>query len=232
MEQSREGIIDLIQKLLNLSKSDNENEASLSLSRAQALLEKHNLSLADLQARADTPYSPNMINLGVPLGNAQWKIHLTNHLAEMNFCTCVLTGKETHVLGRQENVYATLVMAGWLIPQFENIAYIESLTCPDYIPKLKWRNSFLWGMLNRVVQRLQEDRRVRLNSSQNLTALVASLGTELEVYKVREYPRLRKGTSYTTPLFGGAYQSGKIAGDRVSLYGSNVQLNEGQKLLS
>jgi hypothetical protein len=41
-------IIDKLQKLLALSASDNENEATLAMKKAEELMREHNLSVADV----------------------------------------------------------------------------------------------------------------------------------------------------------------------------------------
>ena len=230
--ENREKITELIEKLLNLSKSSNENEASLALSKAQELLEKYNLTLADLQDRADTSPYLNMINIPVPLGNSQWKLTLTYRIAKLNFCSVVLEGTNCHVLGREENVYSVLAMASWLIAQLDSIAYLETFTYSGPVQKLRWRNSFLVGAVNRVVDRLKDERSKRLNQNQNLQALVISLGTELQVYIQKEYPRLSHKARTQTSLNRDGYNAGQAAGNRVSLYGSNSQLETGRLQLN
>jgi hypothetical protein len=51
---SMEKIIIKIQKLLALAGSPNEHEAALALSKAQALMEEHNISMEDISAKTET----------------------------------------------------------------------------------------------------------------------------------------------------------------------------------
>ena len=226
-----EKITDLVQKLLNLSKSPNEHEAALALQKAQELLEQHNLTLADLELKADTIRTLNMVNIPVPIGGTQWKIYMLNSISQLNFCHCVVIGKETHILGREENVLSSIVMASWIISQLENIAFTAVVSYEGPVPKLKWKNSFLWGAEERVSQRLREEKSKRLQSSSNLTALTVDLKAETNRWVGEQYRNLKRHQSSTTSLSSDGYNAGREAGDRVSLYGTSHQLKGGSQLL-
>jgi hypothetical protein len=58
----RDKIIEKIAKLLRLSKSSNEHEAALALARAHELLQKHNLSMAEI--KDESPISRDRFRAG------------------------------------------------------------------------------------------------------------------------------------------------------------------------
>jgi hypothetical protein len=49
-------IIEKLQKLLALAASDNEHEAGLAMSKAEALMREHNLSVADVALNGSGAY--------------------------------------------------------------------------------------------------------------------------------------------------------------------------------
>ena len=230
MEEPKEGIIDLIQKCLNLGKSPNEHEAQLAMSKAQELLEKYNLTLADLRPEEQSSHI-NMISIPVPIGNSEWKRRLISYIAQQSFCKVVISGKSVYVLGRSSNVYSTLVMASWVVAQLENIAWLETTTYSGPLQKLKFRDSFLWGAINWINERLKEERGAREQVNPNLKALVVNLSTETSQFTRIQFPHLSShhvGKSFS----GEAYQKGRAAGDRISLYGGDRQLQPNRKLLN
>jgi len=224
-------IIELIQKCLALGKSPNENEASLAMSKAQELLEKYNLTLAQIEVDKSTKQElPNMVNIPIPLGRAEWKRSLIHYIAQGTFCKVVITGDKVVVLGRQANVFSTLVMASWIVAQLESIAWYETTTYSGNIPKLRFRDSFLNGAINRIDERLREERKTREVVNPNLKALVVNLSRETQLYTRTIFPHL--GSHNSNKSFSNeAYQKGRAAGDKVSLTGSNQQLTN-HKLLN
>lgn len=229
-EEPSEKILDLIKKCLALGKSPNEHEAALAMSKAQELLEKYNLSMRDIQTEEQFK-APNMVNLEVPIGSSEWKRYLVHYIAENNFCRVLISGKDIHILGRETNVISVLVMASWIVVQLENIAWVETHTYSGPLSKLRFRNSFLWGAINRIRDRLKEGRQVRTSVDPNLNALVVNLTGEVANYYRQQYPRV---SSHHTEahIDDGAYARGQEAGDRISLYGSNRQVEDKGHLLT
>ena len=228
--ETKDSIVDLIQKCLNLGKSPNEHEAQLAMSKAQELLEKYNLTLADLKPEEQQAHI-NMVSIPVPIGRSEWKRRLIHYIAQQSFCKVVISGEKVYVLGRSANVYSTLVMASWIVAQLENIAWLETTTYAGYLPKLRFRDSFLWGAIDRISERLKEERQTREATSPNLHALVVNLSTEVSLYTSTQFPHMSShhiGKSFSSE----AYQKGRAAGDTVSIYGGDRQLHSSQKLLT
>jgi len=227
--ESNDKVIDLIQKLLALSKSPNENEAILALRKAQELLEKYNLSMRDIPM--DTIIQDvKMVNLEFPIESKEWKKYLIHYIAQSNFCTTVLSSKSLHVLGRNTNVVATVIMSSWIMDQLDSLALMETRLYQGPTSKVKYKNSFLWGATERINQRLKEGTQERAQVNTNLKALIIDLKSEVENFKAQQFPRL------VSHSVGGyhdreGYSRGQEAGSKISLYGSNIQVSE-ERLLT
>ncbi len=228
--ENKDKIIELIQNCLNLGRSPNEHEASAAMAKAQELLEKYNLTLGDLSLEDRKQYI-NMVNIPIPIGRAEWKRRLLHYIAQDSFCKVVISGKDIHVLGRETNVYSTLVMGSWIITQLENLAWLETTTYNGPVAKLKFRDSFLWGAIDRVKTRLREERKGRENSNPNLKALIVNLSEETGTYTKTQFGFL--STHHVDKSFSPeAYGKGQAAGNKVSLYGSDKQLTPNHKQLT
>lgn len=98
-----EKIKDKIEKLLNLSLSDNEHEASLAMERALKLMNEHNLS-------RDEIYKQSMISKTVYLDKYvahEWILKLAGSIAKISGCYMVYgQGSKKH------NTFAKLVLVG------------------------------------------------------------------------------------------------------------------------
>jgi hypothetical protein len=214
-----EDIQELIRKCLNLAKSPNEYEAALALGKAQELLEKYNLSLAEIGS-TEIKTRVDLTQFIIPIGNSNWKRDLINVVAKNNFCREVILGPKIAVIGRGDNISAVLQMILWLMAQVENLAWLETTTATTSASKLTWRNSFLQGVIKRLDERLQEARRLRAVVNTSITALTLNLNTEVEDYVRKLYPNLR--THYReSHILGSAYNQGRVAGDQIGLVSPN-----------
>lgn len=77
-----EKIKDKIEKLLNLSMSDNEHEAALALERALKLMNEHNITQEEV-------YRQNFINKELIINNKilpDWKVNLYSAMANIAGC--------------------------------------------------------------------------------------------------------------------------------------------------
>lgn len=229
--QPSEKIVELIQKLLALSKSPNEHEAALALSRAQDLLLKYNLEIADLQALGKAP-STSMLNFPIPLGQAEWKRRVLRKLALNNFCETLIEERTNyHILGRMPNVLAVVEMGSWILIQMDNITWFQTQTYDGPVQKLRFRNSFLVGLTDRVIERLNEFyQQSQLNPSAK--ALTISLKGEAQQYLIQQYPYRRTHQTSSHSVSREAYNAGRSAGDGVSFSHSGRQIDSGTKLLT
>lgn len=90
MPKLNKKIMDRIQKLLALSKSDNEHEAAIALKRAQALMQEYNVSELDLELADITREDTYACDSRRP---PVWVVFLTSMIAEAFGCHPVIVEK-------------------------------------------------------------------------------------------------------------------------------------------
>lgn len=241
-----EKIIDLIRKCLALSKSSNEHEASLALAKAQELLEKYNLSMAEVSIEQNK--TPDLIKGKISF-EERWQSLLIHNIARLNFCRTIrLSDKGTvkentiFVLGRTPNVMVTYELASWLIPQLIKISLDEySKQGGEYgfdpetlkltvnpVSGRRWRQDFMAGITHRVIRRLEELGKERQAVNPSLVALTVNLSAESQAFLDREYPH--RISSYHSHGYSAGYYAGQSAGDRVGLTAPSRHISHRQSL--
>lgn len=157
--------IEKARKLLQ-TQGRTEEEAAVFVGKAMAILAKHNLTVAELEtkekgaggARSDVKRSGGLY---------QWQRDLWDAVAQMNFCVYfsikgLAKGSkyEQRLVGRQENVISTEVMAGYLQQTIERLAQTWAngkginVFCREAI-------AYREGMADRLVVRLRDLARTR-----------------------------------------------------------------------
>jgi uncharacterized DUF497 family protein len=95
MEKDR--IIDRIRKLLALATSPNQAEAESAAAKAQALLQQHNLELA--QVEQSSKQQSSMIQKQVDIHSRQrWRRLLIHTIARANFCRALFKPGQASVI--------------------------------------------------------------------------------------------------------------------------------------
>jgi|JI10StandDraft_1071094.scaffolds.fasta_scaffold06004_41 hypothetical protein len=126
-------IIEKIQKLLALSKSDNQNEATVAAATAYKLILKHNISQAELEVNGETPeeiikgFNTPIYQTGRQI---PWKVSLVNVLSKHYGCTCFVNQTypnrrkfSTFVLvGRISDIEAAVYMFSWLSTKIQDLS--------------------------------------------------------------------------------------------------------------
>ena len=220
--EENEKVINLIRKCLNLSESPNENEAARALEKAQELLQKYNLQMADVKERLDNT-ELKMVNfpLDFETNLPDWKVKLIFYIAKNNFCDVVTSGKRRiYVLGLPGNISAVLEMSLWITNQVENMAFFATTT---YYGERKqaFRNSFVLGCTDRIYHRLKEQKEAWSKSDVKCTSLVIQSDEELNKFKHAEFPTLTVSRKVHSNTSSEGYYAGQKAGNEISL---NVQL--------
>jgi hypothetical protein len=164
-------IISTIQKLLALSQSNNEAEASVAMEKAQALLLKYNLEWKDVDESSPKREKREHQKL-TKSAMYDWQRKLWRKIAETNFCMYwtvdVFDGKKYvkrhQVLGSESNVASVTLMGEYLCNAIERMLPYPN---KERLSRsaLSWRN----GCVDRLVQRLQE-RHDRLQTETTVNA--------------------------------------------------------------
>jgi hypothetical protein len=170
-----ENIIERIAKLLALSSSPNENEASAAAAKAQELLMRYNLKQEDIVKAIDRG-AIETLEIYSSSKWTFWKIFLAQDIASSNFCLAWRFGKRLLVSGRKHNVVIVKVFYGYLTQTVERLAtnaiktqkqhyqtYLQQIEGTSIVAQPEpnwrtWRNSFIAGCSGRLRQRLLEQK--------------------------------------------------------------------------
>lgn len=111
-------IIEKIQKLLALSESSNENEAQLSLLKAQELLVKHKLSLKEVKEFKVYNSKIKEKKSSISFTKAKWKANLGRLIADNFGCYMYFKTRRTQTItffGREEDVIVCTIVLEYAI---------------------------------------------------------------------------------------------------------------------
>jgi len=237
-------ILDRIRKVLSLTASPNEHEASLASIRAQELLDKHNLTMKDIEGESSGTFDVHTLKI-VKESEAKpnWKNSLFNILSVLFdvvpfYFESGLRGKTReacYVIGIQSDTQIFAYVFDYLSKTITNSLKQELIKIKNKeiaVHKLDlqaYKDSFTKGMVDRICERISEQRELRRNNPQS---------RELTVFKddrvQRETDKLFKEhevESKKPPKFKhweNVYQKGRRAGDEVAI---NESIEKERKLM-
>lgn len=203
-----DSVLQQIQKLLNLAnKNDNPNEAASAASKAQALMEEWNLTVAAVEDASLSDGKREDAKVGV--GFYKWQRWLWRSVAELNFCLYFLTEiwdpdklsarrdwnghvikgvyvKRHRLVGRVVNVQTTRYMAQYLEKAIED-AVNERTRGLNTQRFSNWAVSFRTGAAAHLVERLEARRRERVKeAAETLKKAGHSTSTALTIKDVED----------------------------------------------
>jgi hypothetical protein len=222
---AKESILWKIKKLLNLAdtaKNSNIEEATSAGAKAQEILFKYNLELADVQGlseeEAETIDRQNY-TVQANRNTITWKGSLLHGVCLANFCRTVRlrsNSGQMAIFGKPSNVQVAVYLFEYLQREIERLA-IEGLQAQGvFTGKARWLRSFCLGAMSSVCRRLHEQKEQDRKASHGGTALVVVSDRELEKAVRSEFPILSKGRSTTIGDSSG-YSSGREAGNGIAL---------------
>lgn len=181
-QEQLEAIASKIEKLLRLSKSPNEHEASAAAAKAQELLELYNLDMVLIERQAKSQGSAKREDTRLAGGLYKWQRDLWKETAELNFCKYwSIKGLEKgakyehRVLGRTTNVLSTRLLAEYLQDTVERITRAEYANDPRHYFS-KAAIAYREGMVARITERLrtrrwEEKQKAKEQQTKDSTAL-------------------------------------------------------------
>lgn len=164
------------------------------------------------------------------------------------------SGYGCYLFGRRANVEATKVMVEWISIQLEYLAVAATRAYNPYegmekyvgpnaneaqlahafrgsvTSKQQFRNSFLWGAINRINERLYESRKTCLENDPNTKALVLDRDAEAKRYQDEQMDTKHTHRSEQN-LDSRGYGAGRDAANTVSFGGSHHIENNGHMRL-
>lgn len=195
-------IVERIQKILALGRrGGTEAEATAAMAKAQDLLAKYNLDLATVE-RGGKAGDARREQASAAGGMYHYQRGLWRAVAELNFCTYFLSGhfkrRRVHgverdawisqhaFVGRKVNTAATMAMGGYLEQEIERLCR-ERLDKRIILPGgavhrynvqsqffSSWAVGFREGAADRVIMKLQDERRRKLRDDEKRAARAAA----------------------------------------------------------
>lgn len=229
-------VIDKIRKLLALSNSPNENEATSAAEMAAALALRSGLDLAKIQGMDNAPGAERRIIYEGPFD--LWTMNCYSAAARLNACYFYYTRYSTgngryYATGKPEKLEAAQLIGEYLVSAVTRLYKEEYENLKDRMggrvdkpTRFNFRRTFKYACAQRVnnrsiayVEELKKDDRVAEKVTGS-TALVVAHHYETEIMEAKELlekmgVKVRLVRSKTRGGLGTA--AGRNAGDRVSL---------------
>lgn len=218
-------VIEKVQKLLSLSKSDNIHEATAAARQANRLIDQHRLTMADLETETqviEDPLEEDSEYIYTSGKVTPWKIILLNNLAHhyglyhYNSGTWE-TGRKISrfkLIGRRSDIAVARYMFAWLVATCQRLANLEA--------KGKGRvfvSSYCEGFVQGVNVQMAASRE-ELKKQATSSAIVKidnrGLDARSHAYKVVKGLYEKQGSS-ARRLDPNAYTAGKERGKNVHL---------------
>jgi len=223
-------ILEKVKLLLNLSrdKGATEAEALSALEKAQQLLFKYNLEMADVEKfELPSQEAEKMVEEWVSLdaGNfnnqpKEWKIRLASAVARNNFCEILVATCSVIFLGKKLDIEVCKELYAFIVSQAEALATEATVAYKRSNPYLRehpmrFKNNFLHGLVVRVTQRLKERLAEMTNATEKSTELVAFSKEALRCFVKQQHPHTssRRGAG---PAGRAGFLEGLTAGDNIS----------------
>lgn len=227
MDDTTASIVEKVKKLLALSHSDNESEATLALEKAHHLLSSYNLSLADIKMTKTTTSVKQDYFCSVEKENELWKKSLVRAIGEYTYCFIyvedTVQGQNINLVGKEVNVVSAKIMYEYLLQTIERLA---SRVMPSY------RASFSMGIVSKLSERIQK---LKKKESIKCKALVVS-DKSLVMHYFADIGLNVSETKVTTPhTIDQGYMAGRKAGEKISLneqIGGSVEKKKKKQLAS
>ncbi len=244
MERIDHKIVERLKKLLALSASDNENEANLAMRKAEDLMRRHNLSVADVALNGSSADIESVEVSGLTKSKQKWELHLGICIAH------TFNGRAiSYRLGPGKGWRFTFVAGRTdlelIVDLYERLrqtirrmssAYVRANPNP-YVSPRTLHNSYRLGMLRTIKTRLEQVRKNTMPNDESRNVYGMS-GKELMVVKsnavdrkVEElFSKLKISTSRISTVNMTAYRRGQADGRNVSLHRS-LEGSEGSRFI-
>ena len=218
-----------ITKLLAVAASNNEHEAASAMGYAQALMDKHNLSVAELTV--DEIGEEAVIKDGESLFTAgritSWKELLAGHLAEANACRLIKwthqgrklggkRGSSINIYGRPSDIAIVRFLLAYAVTQLSRFA-------PKGLGH-EYSNSWYLGAVRGIKEKLDASKKeIYKEASKYALVKLDNRSKAVDIFVENDCPKLKKGAAVKCSIHSGAYNQGYEKG-------RNMDLNQQSRL--
>ncbi len=218
-------VMEKVRALQNLGAAGSgatEAEASLALERAAALMLKHNLDEEAIRAATGEAVDVSYDLLVHPGKVPPWQGIVAMAVGRAYMVRALHDHEYFYFVGRPVNRVAARDTFTWLRIQIDTLGIHEAgeVKMPDHWPvgrkrsyKRTWKESWLLGCANRVLERVREWNE---GGDPQTRGLVISLKDETDTFIRMKWGRLRPGLAQVVTN-GAGYNQGHDAGSSISL---------------
>ena len=231
-------ILTLVQALMDktVERGATPEESASAAAKAQAILFKYNLALADLELLGESAkgaeYGREDVDL-LAAGKAMvnWHRTLVNVIARNNFCRAVATtaykrsGRNVvdrvAIIGKPHNIEFVRWLYGYVAVQIRTMALLAMReNCLETLPGPQgaWTRSFCLGAVSTIGRRLYEQRHRDETATAQSTALVHVTDAQLDQAQNRYVGKVTAGVRGAPSRDTVALMLGREAGTRVSIH--------------
>jgi len=214
-------IITKVQKLLALAKSDNAHEAANAARMANDLLDKHRLSMADVES-ADSDADPMSVWPQVvysTLRIVEWKMYMCCTIAGFYGCAAVSSISKQNgrrrtsvvIVGRRSDCEIAAYMIDYLTRECERLCKLEA-----YGRGHSYSQSYCMGFVLGVHEQLRRSREALHATSEALVKL-DNRHEESQAYLAKICPDLKKAKDSKAQYRADGYEHGKQRGETIQL---------------
>ena len=155
MAMTKEQAIEKAKKLMSLGDSDNPNEAALAVARAQEILSRYEIQMADLEIADDEEFQELEFDIRGEgkkgYGNmVTWKANIVNAVAKANGCNVFFQGAKSFFCGKESDVKTARDLTKKLLIEVEGVARRASAGLGR-----RYANSFKVGVSTKIYEILE-----------------------------------------------------------------------------
>ncbi len=222
---NKEKLYEKIKKLLNLSGSPNENEASVAFDKAQQLLQKHNLSMFEVENMEEGDAIISHCVIDFTPGVARWERRLMSAIAENLSCKMLRTLTKNmlgtkrvsfSVVGHKTDVEVFNYLLTYLLRAVKELGKKEMkhYTGQSGNTRKMYREHFLYGIVANIAERVDQ-KYERQKVSAEFGAMI--LSRESSVKNYLNNLNVKKGISRKIRVTQQAFQKGYEVGNGIGL---------------
>ena len=228
-------IIEKIQKLVALSASANEHEATLAMEKAHDMLAAHNLNMAEVAEHKPETQDPVGRSDWALKGDAPWVRSVLMSTSELYFCKMLRTpgrGRAPstfHFVGTEANTKTAMLMGTYFIGTIKKLSRKGAKEGGSGY-KTSFRNGAGFRLSSRIRQKVVE--RVQDSDGSGLPMVIEKHDQNNADFISAEWGKLSNGRKVSVRVNNArAYSAGTEAGNGIGLDGQIAGANNSTKRL-
>jgi hypothetical protein len=219
-------ILDKLEKLLRLSKSDNVHEAELAMMHAQRLAMAHNIDLARVAFEEEKKTTFNIIKKPKPVG--QRKSIIDNYLrfilndffgVNTISCGCRKYGYSLHFIGEEDKIDFAMYVYDFLYETFFRLWKKERAIRKW---EIKMRDSYMYGLYHGLSTKLKDNQKQMESELESdilptYAIVLADYDAQLEIAKHSFFPIITFQKAKARVIYSDPFEAGEEKGKQINI---------------